>query len=117
VEFFPKENKIIRYQDALFYLIVLGTFGVHQFYLGNKKRGYYLLATCGISHLMVLTGTSFTHYISGLINPASALFIVFAGYALGAPVWLYDLVTLDWQVKKAKLKQDFENQRMASPPV
>lgn len=105
MEFFPKENKIIRQLDAFFYLIVLGTFGVHQFYLGNKKRGYYLLATCGASHLMILTGPYFNRYLSTFMDHKLALGIVLVGYILGAPVWLFDLVTLYWQVEKAKLKQ------------
>lgn len=91
--------------------MVLGTFGVHQFYLGHKRRGYYLLITCGISHLMILLNPDFIKYIFS-VNAKVALVVILSGYILGVPVWLFDLVTLYWQVEKAKKKQ-----REASPPA
>lgn len=103
-EFFPRDQKKeIRLDDAYAYLIFFGTFGVHQFYLGNKKRGYYLLVTCGISHLLLLfTNGLQVGPVIEVLGWKVALAISLFGYVLGAPVWLWDLVTLPWQVLNKK---------------
>lgn len=97
-EWFPKE-KIIRYQDAFLLLLLAGTFGAHQFYLGNKKRGYYLLITCGISHGLLLFSSKIISLIGQHLSVKATVYVFFSGYILGAPVWLWDLVTLYKQVK------------------
>ena len=96
-EFFPKEYEV-RLLDAYICLLLLGTFGVHQFYLRNNKRGFYLLLTCGVSHLLILMGPIFQFLISKLgIWPA--LIFVLSGYMMGVPAWLWDLFTLPRQVR------------------
>lgn len=102
IEFFPKEtNKKIRLDEAYIYLFFVGTFGVHQFYLGNKKRGYYLLATAGISHLLFIIYFTFKHQILHYIDVAAISYILL-GYVLALPLLAWDLITLPFQVIKKK---------------
>ena len=100
-QFFPKDNKKeLRLDEAYAQLLLFGTLGFHQFYLGNKKRGYYLLITCGISHLLLIIGKKLP--LISALGWKNALIVALSGYALGAPVWLWDLFTLPWQVIKKK---------------
>jgi TM2 domain-containing membrane protein YozV len=104
-EFFPKE-KIIRLPDAFIYLLLFGTFGAHQFYLGNKKRAYYLLVTCGISHILVLFSSQIYPFLYLHLGVKLALATIFVGYALGAPVLIWDFITLSGQVRNKKGQAD-----------
>lgn len=97
-EFFPKEE-VVRLQDAIIYWLLFGTFGAHQFYLGNKKRAYYLLATCGTSHLMVLLIPKLLPYLKMRLGFKFTLIVLLVGYALGVPVLIWDLITLPGQVR------------------
>lgn len=103
-EFFPKkQSEEMRLDEAYVFLLLFGTLGAHQFYLGNRKRGYYLLLTCGISHLIILFtwGLSLTPFISH-IGWKIPFALMFSGYALGSPILAWDLLTLPWQVLRKK---------------
>lgn len=104
LEFFPKKQvKEIRLDEAYVFLLLLGTLGAHQFCLGNRKRGCYLLLTCGISHLIILFtwALPLTPFVSHM-GWKIPLVLMFSGYALGAPILVWDLFTLPWQVLKKK---------------
>lgn len=102
IEFFPKEpNKQIRLDEAYIYLFFVGTFGVHQFYLGNKKRGYYLLATAGMSHLLFITYFTFKKQVLHYVD-AAAISYILIGYFLALPLLAWDLISLPFQVIKKK---------------
>lgn len=97
-QWFPK-TKELRSVDAFFYLILLGTFGAHQFYLGNKRRALYLLITCGISHLFLILFSYTYPYFTNLFGFKLGMLVLFSGYLLGAPVWIWDFITLTGQVR------------------
>jgi len=104
-DFFPKE-KNFRLQDAFIYWFLLGTFGVHQFYLRNKRRGCYLLITCGMSHLLILLIPKIYPALKMKLGFKLALIVILGGYILGAPVLLWDLLTLSSQVRDKKGQAD-----------
>lgn len=102
IEFFPKEtDKQIRLDEAFVYLLLLGTFGLHHFYMKNKKRGYYLLATSGASHLLFIIYASSKTWIHNYIDVGLVSYI-FIGYFLALPLILWDFLTLPFQVMKKK---------------
>lgn len=65
----------------------LGIFGVHQYYIGNVKRGLFILAAWAIA---AITSAIFIGGIIGL-----ALFVY----------WIYEAVTLNDQVQEANSGQ------------
>jgi len=65
----------------------LGVFGVHQYYIGNMKRGLFILAAWAIA---AITSAIFIGGIIGL-----ALFVY----------WIYEAVTLNDQVQEANSGQ------------
>jgi len=102
IQFFPKEpNKQVRLDEAYIYLFLFGTFGIHHFYLRNKKRGYYLLATSGLSHLLILFYSLFKNTILHYID-ISVINFILIGYFLALPLIVWDLFTLPFQVIKKK---------------
>ena len=96
-EFFPKDQNP-RVYDAYLCLILLGTFGVHQFYIGNKRRGKYLLLSCGFSHALIFLMPFYYFTLSKQVTTSVLLSFMFAGYAIAIPVLLWDLVTLPKQI-------------------
>lgn len=98
-EWFPKDERI-KLQDIFLLHLFLGTFGLHQFYLGNRKRGLYLFLTTGLSHLLVLSGITFNSASIEILGFKMIPLIISIGYIIGAPLWLYDLITLPIQVRK-----------------
>ena len=100
LEFFPSD-KTKRFQDALICWFFLGTFGIHQFYLGNKKRGLYFLLTSGVSHFLVFSAISTKALHSD--GPLLRLYfgVILLGYILGVPVLLWDLIRMPIHVKRA----------------
>lgn len=105
LEFFPKDKEL-RIVDAFFYLMVFGTFGAHQFYLGNRRRAYYLLVTCGISHLSLLLSPIIYPHLKNGLGFKIAMLTLFAGYFLGVPVLIWDFITLSSQVRNKKGQAD-----------
>ena len=119
IDFFPRE-KAVRLQDAFIYLLLLGTFGVHQFYLGNKKRAYYLLSTCGASHLMVILAPKVLPLLNSFLAYETSISILLIGYALGAPVWIGDFITLPSLVRAKngqKMAESFQKFFKLPPKV
>lgn len=98
--FFPKDQKVNLPSTIILWLL-FGTFGVHQFYLGNKKKGLYFLLTTGISNFLVIIAMSFK------INwPLELWFKIYIGLIvfcaiLGVPVYLLEPFTMVSQVRKA----------------
>lgn len=98
LEFFPKEKKL-SYDNTFWSWLILGSFGVHQFYLGNKKKGFYLLSTSGLSHFLILLALCIK------INWPKGIFlyvylgIIILGAILGVPVLIWDLIKMRDQVK------------------
>jgi|SRR5690606_2369443 len=102
IEFFPKEpSKQIRLDEAYVYWFLFGSLGVHHFYMGNKRRGCYLLATSGVSHILFIIYATFKHQILHYIDIA-AINYIFIGYFLALPLLVWDLFTLPFQVIKKK---------------
>ena len=99
-EFFPRDKEI-RLQDVLFYLLVGGTFGWHQFHLGNLKRAYYLFFTCGLSHLLVVISMFVGSFLVAHLGERLFFIILLSGYFLGVPVLIWDFITLSTQVRAA----------------
>ena len=109
-EIFPKD-KAKRFQDTLVCWFFLGTFGLHQFYLGNKKRGLYFLLTSGVSHFLLAIaintktiprqGLPFKIYLGAIV----------LGYALGVPVLFWDLIRMPSHVRTANEFGIFTNPR------
>ena len=92
-EWFPKGSDENPVSTAYFLLIVLGTFGAHQFYFRNMRKGFFLLATGGISHLILI-------YIMNsdikfeILNRVDLLAPMLIGYVLCLPVLIWDIFTL-----------------------
>lgn len=94
-EFFPKDGPP-RYKDAFVCWFILGVFGLHQFYLGNKRRGLYLLVTGIVMFFIPLT---FLYSSGPTITGKYSLVAFLLGLVLNFPVFIWDLVTLSKQVR------------------
>jgi len=99
-------------------LLIFGTFGAHQFYLSNKKKGLYLLATAGISQFLLFTSMKQSmFYGPSSLNDNIILWIAITGAVLGAPVWIWDLFTLHKQVRKINNENGLETQNNVFPSI
>ncbi|MBI2519479.1 MAG: TM2 domain-containing protein [Bdellovibrio sp.] len=95
-------DKSKRFQDVLVCWFFLGTIGMHQFYLGNKKRGLYLLFTSGLSHFLLFIGINTKAFHNqGMALIKLYLGIIILGYILGLPVLFWDLIRMPTQVRNA----------------
>lgn len=97
-EIFPRDNPI-RLQDAFIYLMTLGFFGAHQFYLENKKKAFLILGLTSISNILILFSPFIYPYILPLVG--KYIFAIFGiGYLMALPILAYDFTTLHIQVRK-----------------
>lgn len=88
-EFLPKDKEPKELAVAYWLFFALGTFGVHHFYLGQKKRAIYILVFVWLPILV----TKFTPLLY-------SRYVLLASVLLVGPLLIFDLLTLFRQVHK-----------------
>jgi TM2 domain-containing membrane protein YozV len=101
LEVLPKDKEPKSIMAAYYMFFLLGTFGMHHFYLGHKKRGIYILSLVWMPILIGKYVAPLQHYQWYLIGS-----VIMVG-----PLLVYDAFMLWSQVKQYNLENYTEEER------
>lgn len=88
---------------AYFLFVIFGFQGVHQFYLGNWRRGLLILVSIHASTFWFAYLEQQSRTL-GQEMPLVPVLVIFVGLLVGLGVWVMDLFTLRRQLREPNPK-------------